>query len=65
MRHEMSSPIDLPAPELEKDGIGWTLGVFVIAVLFLLAANAESLRDWIDDQPPGPIQANAAASRTS
>jgi len=58
--HHTPSPIDLPEPELEADGLGWTFGVILIACLFLLATNAESLRDWIDDQPPGVIQADAA-----
>jgi len=35
--------------------------VILVASLFLLFANAESLRDWIDDQPPSPVQAEAAA----
>lgn len=60
MPKETPSPIDLPAPELEEDGLGWTFGVIIIASLFLLCANAVSLRDWIDDQPPGPVQAEAA-----
>lgn len=61
MPHHTPSPIDLPEPELEADGLGWTFGVILIASLFLLVANAESLRDWIDDQPPSPVQAEAAA----
>jgi hypothetical protein len=54
------SPIDLPAPELEEAGLGWAFGVILIASLFLLCANAASLRDWIDDQPPSPMQQQAA-----
>jgi len=61
MSHHMPSPIDLDAPEMEADGLGWTFGVMLVAALFLLFANAGSLRDWIDDQPPGPVQAQAAA----
>jgi len=57
---ETPSPIDLPEPELEESGLGWAFGVILIASLFLLFANAVSLRDWIDDQPPSPIQARAA-----
>lgn len=60
MPHETPSPIDLPEPELESGGLGWTFGVILIASLVLLFANAVSLRDWIDDQPPGPVQAQAA-----
>jgi hypothetical protein len=55
------SPIDLPEPELEENGLGWTFGVIIIAAMFLLLTNAVSLRDWIDDQPPSPVQAQAAA----
>jgi hypothetical protein len=58
--HHTPSPIDLPEPELETGGVGWTFGVVLIASLFLLFANAESLRDWIDDQTPNPAQAEAA-----
>ena len=54
------SPIDLPEPELEEAGLGWTFGVIMIASLFLLFTNAASLRDWIDDQPPSPLQQQAA-----
>ena len=60
MSQHMPSPIDLPEPELEAPGLGWTFGVILIASLFLLFANAASLRDWIDDQPPSPLQAQAA-----
>jgi hypothetical protein len=60
MPHETPSPIDLSEPELEENGLGWAFGVILIASLFLLFANAESLRDWVDDQPPSPLQAQAA-----
>lgn len=60
MPHGTPSPIDLPRPEIEESGLGWAFGVILIASLFLLFANAESLRDWIDDQPPSPLQAQAA-----
>jgi len=60
MPHETPSPIDLPEPELEEPGLGWTFGVIAIASLFLLFGNASSLRDWIDDQPPSPAQQQAA-----
>ena len=54
------SPIDLPEPELEDSGLGWTLGAILIASLFLLFANASSLRAWIDDLPPSEAQQQAA-----
>jgi hypothetical protein len=60
MSHHSPSPLDLPEPELEGRGLSWTFTIIIIAALFLLATNAVSLRDWIDDQPPGPIQAQAA-----
>lgn len=60
MPRETPSPIDLHEPELEESGLGWASGVIVIAALFLLFTNAVSVRDWIDDQPPGPVQAEAA-----
>ena len=60
MHHGAPSPIDLPEPELEEGGLAWTFGVIIIIALFLLMTNAVSLRDWIDDQPPGPVQAQAA-----
>lgn len=61
MPHHTPSPIDLPVPELEEGGLGWCFGVIAIAGIFLLFANAVSLRDWIDDQPPSPVQAQAAS----
>jgi hypothetical protein len=60
MPHKTPSPIDLPEPELDEPGLGWAFGVIAIASLFLLFANASSLRDWIDDQPPNPAQQQAA-----
>jgi len=60
MPQDTPSPIDLPEPELEESGLGWTFGVIAIASLFLLCANASSLRDWIDDQPPSQAQQQAA-----
>jgi len=60
MPQDTPSPIDLPEAELDEAGLGWTFGVIAIASLFLLCANAVSLRDWIDDQPPGPTQQRAA-----
>ena len=60
MPNDTPSPIDLPEPELEESGLGWAFGVILIASLFLLFANAASLRDWIEDQHPSPVQARAA-----
>jgi hypothetical protein len=58
---ETPSPLDLPEPEWEPESaLGWTTGVIVIASLVLLLMNSVSLRDWIDDQTPSPIQAQAA-----
>jgi len=60
MPQDTPSPIDLPAPELDEGGLGWTFAVIAIASFFLLFANAASLRDWIDDLSPGPTQQQAA-----
>jgi len=60
MPQDTPSPIDLPEPELDESGLGWSFGVILIASLFLLCANAVTLRDWIDDQPPSPAQQQAA-----
>ncbi len=60
MPQDTPSPIDLPEPALEESGLGWAFGTIAIASLFLLCANASSLRDWIDDQPPSPLQQQAA-----
>jgi hypothetical protein len=59
---ETPSPIDLPEEPLDAPGLGWTAAVILIAALFLLAMNAVSLRDWVEEQTPGPIQAQAAAA---
>ena len=60
MPQDTPSPIDLPEAELDAAGLGWSFGVILIARLFLLCANAASLRDWIDDQPPSAAQQQAA-----
>ena len=61
MPRETPSPIDLPAEPLGRPGLLWATGTIVIAALILLAANAVALRDWIDEQPPSPVQEQAAA----
>lgn len=60
MPHETPSPIDLPAPPLEADGLGWTFGAIAVATILLLLTNAVTLADWFDDLPPTPVQAQAA-----
>jgi hypothetical protein len=59
---ETPSPIDLPEPQVDPtSALGWTAVVIAVAAVLLLALNAVSLRDWVDDQPPSPVQARAAA----
>lgn len=60
MPRETSSPIDLADPPLERPGLGWTSATLALATFLLLVANAVSLRDWIDDLPPSPAQAQAS-----
>ncbi len=61
MPRETPSPLDLPEPDPETEGVlGWATGVILVASLVLLLTNAVSLRDWIDEQTPGPVQAQAA-----
>lgn len=62
MPRETPSPIDLPDEPLDAPGLGWTAGVIAIAALLLLAMNAVALRDWVEEQTPGPVQAQAAAA---
>lgn len=62
MPQETPSPLDLPEPEWEPESaLGWTSGVVFFASMVLLIGNAVSLRDWINDQPPSPVQAQAGA----
>ena len=60
MPRETRSPIDLPDPQPEQNGLGWASGVIAVATMTLLLANAVSLSGWIDEQQPGPLQARAA-----
>jgi len=62
MPKDTPSPLDLPEPDLDEEGgLGWTTAVIVVAAVLLLMMNAVSLRDWINEQPPGPVQAKASA----
>ena len=60
--HEFDSPVDLPGAE---PGVGaplrWTTITILTASLFLLATNAATLREWVEEQTPGPRQAQLAA----
>ena len=61
MPHKTPSPLDLPEPDLsEESALGWMSAVIAIVSVVLLLTNAVSLRDWVDEQAPGPIQAQAA-----
>ena len=61
MPQQTPSPLDLPEPDEEQESaLGWATGVIAIVALLLLLTNAVSLRDWIDDQPQGPVQAQVA-----
>lgn len=63
MPSETPSPVDLPGPALlGEGGLRWTSGAIVVATVVLLLTNAVSLRDWIDEQRPSPLQAQAAAA---
>jgi hypothetical protein len=62
---EFESPVDLPADEPGRHGLGWTTVTIAVASVFLLATNAFSLRGWIDEQSPGPLQARLADAATA
>lgn len=58
---EFDSPVDLKSRFFGMHHpLRWTTLTIMTASLFLLATNARSLRDWIDEQPPGPVQAQVA-----
>lgn len=57
---EFESPVDLPPDAPGGDGLRWTTVSIAVASLFLLATNAFSLREWIEEQPAGPLQAQLA-----
>lgn len=48
-------PTDLPA---DVDGgagaLRWTAGVVVLATVLLALTNAQSIRSWTEELPPGP-----------
>lgn len=60
MARETPSPIDLPEPQPERDGLGWASAVIAVATIVLLLGNAVALSGWVDERPPGPLQARAA-----
>lgn len=58
---EFDSPVDLKSRFFGMHHpLRWTTLTIATASLFLLATNARSLRDWVDEQAPGPLQAQAA-----
>jgi hypothetical protein len=61
MPRETPSPVDLPDPLIDDEGgLAWTSVVIAVAAVVLLITNSVSLKDWIDDLPPSPLQAEAA-----
>ena len=62
MPRETPSPIDLPGPaRVGAGGLAWASIGIALATLILFLTNAVSLKGWIDEQPPSPAQAWAAA----
>lgn len=60
--HEFDSPVDLPGDEPGRGHpLAWTTVTMLVASLFLFATNAATLKDWVDEQTPGPRQAQLAA----
>lgn len=57
---EFESPVDLPVDETGGNGLLWATVAITVASLLLLVTNAFSLRGWIDEQTPGPLQARLA-----
>lgn len=58
--HEFESPVDLTRDAAGRHPLLWSSITIAVASLFLLATNAITLRGWIDEQPPSPIQAQLA-----
>lgn len=58
---EFESPVDLGGRYFGRNHpLRWTSVTIVTAALLLLATNATALRDWADEQTPGPLQAQVA-----
>lgn len=63
MPRETQSPIDLPgAVRLGPGDLRRASVTIAVATVFLLLTNAVSLRDWIDERRPGPLQSAAASA---
>ena len=61
-RHEFDSPVDLAGGTGgDAHPLRWATIVIATASLFLFATNAIAIRQWIDEQTPGPIQARVQA----
>jgi hypothetical protein len=59
--NDFESPVDLPdAPQAEVRPLGLASGIIAVAAGLLLLFDAASLAAWVDEQPPGPTQAEAA-----
>lgn len=59
--HEFDSPVDLPDDEPGAGHpLAWTTLVLVVASFVLFLTNAVAIRDWVDEQTPGPRQARLA-----
>lgn len=58
---EFESPVDLPPDMPGSGGLRWVTVSIAVASLFLLATNAFSLREWVEEQPAGPLQAQVAS----
>lgn len=59
--HEFDSPVDIPEDDTGAGHpLAWTTLVLLVASLVLLFTNAVAIRDWVDEQTPGPYQARLA-----
>lgn len=61
MARETPSPIDLPDEPLDRPGLLWTTATIAVAAILLFAMNAVAMRDWLEEQPPSPLQQQASA----
>lgn len=59
MEHGFDSPVDLPGAEPVAGGLGWTTVTIAVAAFLLLATNAVSLEDWVEDMPQSALQQQA------